>query len=101
VKVSDYFEVVKGATADDAKLLRIIRMDGEIPADASFRAASGHSMVSKPEGFEMTMDNLPIIVAVEGGRLAWNGVVVPARKEIRVTYAWKISHAHHAHAHAH
>jgi azurin len=100
VKVSDYFEVVKGATHGDAKLLRVIRMDGAIPADAFFRAATGHSMVSKPEGFHMTMDQMPVSVTVEGGRIAWNGVVVPAQKEIRISYAWKISHGHHAqHAH--
>ena len=97
VKVSDHFEVLTGATADDSKLLRIIRIDGAIPADAFFRAASGHNMVSKPEGFEMNIDQLPISVTVEGGRIAWNSVVVPAQKEIRVTYAWKISHGHHAH----
>jgi hypothetical protein len=100
VKVSDYFEVVKDATQGDAKLLRVIRMDGAIPADAFFRAATGHSMVSKPEGFDMTMDQMPVSVTVEGGRIAWNGVVVPAQREIRITYAWKISHGHHAqHAH--
>ncbi|HEX8309915.1 MAG TPA: PA14 domain-containing protein [Chthoniobacteraceae bacterium] len=97
LNVSDYFEVTKGATADDSKLIRITRIDGEIPADASFRAATGHNLVSTPEGFDMVIDRVPISVSVQGGRIAWNGIVVPAQKEIRVTYAWKISHGHHAH----
>ncbi len=97
-KVSDYFEVTRGATAEDAKLLRIVRVEGAIPEDSSFLAASGSRITNQSNAFEMTSNGLPITVEVLDGRISGNSIIVPAKKEIRVTYGWKISHGqHHAH----
>lgn len=104
VKVSDRFDVEGDATAG-GKFVRTLKMDGAIPANAWLRIASGEI---KQAGGAFLVDGgvfdvqgrhfeVQYIVAADGAQIAGRNLLVPARAEIKITYAWPHSHAQHGH----
>ncbi len=100
VKVSDRFEV-----EGDGRLVRTLKLAGPIPANAYLRLASG---TIQPAGAAFAVDGgvfdvqgrgfeNKYSVAAQGAQLAGRNLVVPARAEIKITYAWPAMHAGHAH----
>ena len=102
VKVTDRFECEGEATAG-GKLIRTLRLAGPIPASAFLRVASG-TLQPAGDGFLVAGGVFEVQgrsfenqyrVAVSGGRISRNNLLVPARAEIKITYAWPDSHALH------
>ena len=104
LKVTDRFDVEGDATGT-GKLVRTLKLAGSIPSNAFLRIANG---TIKPEGSAFLVDGGVFdvhgrsfenrySVAVSGAQLAGRNLVVPARAEIKITYAWPNTHAHHVH----
>lgn len=100
VNVADRFDVAGGT------LVRTLKLTGTIPAGAQFRAATGGKIVAAGAAFAIDggkfgLDGInsenKFSVAVDGARVAGRNLLVPARAEIKITYSWPQSHAHHAH----
>ena len=100
VKVSERYDV-----ASDGTLVRTIKLAGPIPANAYLRIANGTIQPAdgafavdggvfdvQGRGFENKYT-----VAAQGAQAAGRNLVVPARAEIKITYAWPNTHAGHAH----
>jgi azurin len=100
VKVSDRFDVEGNAVAGAGKLIRTIKLSGNIPANAFFRVASGNDI--QPTGSAFLLDRVSkVSVEVDGAKLSGKNLVLPLRPEIKVTYSWPSMHGSHAHASAH
>jgi plastocyanin len=116
VAVSDRFEVEGDAVTGQGRLIRTLTLNGEIPAGATFRAAAGGSIQPAGDGaflvdagqfgFDGRNFENKFKVAVEGAAVSGGkALLVPVRRELRVTYSWPHYHAHpntaagHAHAH--
>lgn len=106
LKVFDRFDI--DATAAGQKLIRTIKIAGEIPADALFRAASGNSVQPDGAGYVIDAGKFGVEgrdfenkfkVTVEGATISGKNLIVPVRPEIKVTYSWLHNHAQHAHSH--
>ena len=104
VKVSDRYDTEGDATGA-AKLVRTLKLAGPIPANAFLRVANG---TIQPAGsaFQVNGGVFDVqgrsfenqySVAVDGAQIAGRNLLVPARAEIKITYTWPNSHAHHAH----
>ena len=87
------------------ELLRTLKLAGPIPANAFLRVANG---TIQPAGsaFQVNGGVFDVqgrsfenqySVAVDGAQIAGRNLLVPARAEIKITYTWPNSHAHHAH----
>lgn len=103
VKVTDRIEASGDAVAGGGKLVRTLKLSGNIPAGALFRVANAAKITPQDGGFlveggrfmaEINTDNR-FIVTAEGARLDGQNLVLPARPEIVVTYSWLGDHAHH------
>ncbi len=105
VKVSERFEVVGDALADEGKLVRTLKLDGKIPDSALFRVASAEKITPQGGGFLVEGGRVAaeingegkFLVAAEGAKLNGKDLTLPARAEIVVTYSWPNLHAAHAH----
>ena len=104
VKVSDRYDVEGDATGA-GKLIRTLKLTGSIPPNAWLRIANG--TIQPADGafavdggvFDVqgrSFEN-KYTVAAEGAQAAGRNLVVPARAEIKVTYAWPNTHAAHVH----
>jgi hypothetical protein len=96
--ITDRFDTEPGAVMGEGKLIRTIRIEGQIPANAFLRAAAGQRIVAGEKGFTVQIGQQPLIVAVDGAKISGNTLLVPARQEIKISYSWQVSHAHHASA---
>ncbi len=101
VKVSDRFECEGEATAG-GKIVRTLKLAGPIPANAFLRVASG-TLQPTGDGFLVAGGVFEVqgrsfenqySVAVAGARISKSNLLVPARAEIKITYAWPHTHAH-------
>lgn len=112
--VTDRFDTEGDAVTGQGKLIRTIKLSGNIPANTFFRAASGTRIEAKEGAFLVDAGTLALddrqfenrfLIQVDGAQASERQVLVPARPEIRVTYSWPHSHSHHtqakAHAHGH
>ncbi len=107
VKVSDRYDVEGNAVTGSGKLVRTLKLDGEIPAGAYFRAASGtlHTQGSGflVDGGKFNIDGRDFenafVVVAEGAAAAGHNLVVPVRPEIKITYGWPMDHTAHLSAH--
>ena len=105
LQVSDRFDVEGDAVAGAGKLLRTVKLTGAIPPNAFFRAATGSNIQPVVGGFLVSngrfgldgreFDNTFRITA-DGAQVAGRNLLIPARSEIKITYAWPTTHAHHA-----
>lgn len=98
VKVEDTFTATGTGTGPDAKLFRIIKLNGAIPANAFFRIAAGPKIEAKDGTFSVdggkfnleTGNFLNVFnIAAEGAVVKGENLVVPAKQEIKVTYTWQ------------
>ena len=107
VKVSDRFEV-EGDALSGGRLVRTLKLDGQIPAGALFRVAAGTKIT--PQAMEFLVEggrfdgaiatDGKFVVSAEGATLNGTNLTLPARPEIKVRYAWPATHgAHSAHDH--
>ncbi|MCE9609105.1 MAG: hypothetical protein K8R23_02640 [Chthoniobacter sp.] len=100
VKVTDRFDVQGEATAG-GKLVRTLKLAGPIPANAWLRVGVGTIQPAEGgflvDGGAFGPHESKYLVTVEGGRIAGSNLLVPARAEIKITYAWPGGHAGHAH----
>jgi hypothetical protein len=106
VKVSDRFDVE--ATTAGQRLVRTIKLNGDIPENAFFRAASANSIQPEGAGFIVDAGRFGLEgrdyenkfkVVLEGASVQGKNLVAPARAEMKVTYSWLHNHAQHAHSH--
>ncbi len=94
VKVTDRFDTGGQASAG-GKLIRTLKLTGPIPAKAFLRIAAG---TLQPEGGGFSVDGA-FTVTVTGAQAAGRNLLVPARAEIKITYAWPGGITGHAHQH--
>ncbi|NBV87562.1 MAG: hypothetical protein EBS01_15130, partial [Verrucomicrobia bacterium] len=105
VEVEDSIESTGDFKNPDSKLLRTLKLNGALPPkaflvvarDAAFEAVGGGFLVkggklSLPSG---NFDN-QFAVQVEGASVNGNQLLVPVRKEIRISYSWPNTHAGHS-----
>lgn len=95
VEVSDRFEAT-GDALNGGKLVRVVRLSGEIPKGAFFRAATGS--IIQPQGpgvFAVEANGAKFNVEAANGKVAGANLVVPAAGEITLSYSWP------AHQHGH
>lgn len=97
VKVSDRVDVLPGAGTGEGKLVRTIKLQGQIPQGAIFRAIEGEKLEGASGNFTVHIGNQPMSVTAEDAQIVSKSLVIPARPEMKVTYSWQMSHAHHAH----
>ncbi len=95
VQVSERYETAGEAMEAEGKLVRIVRLNGKLPENAMFLAATGAVVQPRDGAFEVEAGGR-FIVRAEGAKLAGTLVLVPARQEIKVSYAWPMAHAHTA-----
>ncbi len=88
VKISDQFVSVGDLQMSRGKLLRTVKLDGAIPEHAHLLVLSGDGITAVADGFVL-QNRLKVVV--EGGKLRGKELVVPARREILVTYSWTMS----------
>ena len=104
VKVSERYDTEGDATGA-GRLVRTLKLAGPIPANAYLRIASG---TIQPAGEAFAVDGgvfdvhgrsfeNKYTIAAPGALLAGRNLIVPARAEIKITYAWTVNHAGHAH----
>ena len=106
VKVSERYDVEGDAFAGQGRLVRALKLDGKLPADAVLRVASGEIKTAgggfAVNGGKLALDGREFEnvfqVSADGATLAGKDLLVPLRAEIRVSYAWPAAHAQHAHA---
>ena len=100
VKVSERYEV-----EGDGGLVRTLKLAGPIPANAYLRIANG-TLQPTGDGFAVDGGVFDVqgrsfenkyTVAAQGAQLAGRNLVVPARAEIKITYAWPATHTGHNH----
>ena len=101
VKVAERFEV-----QGEGKLVRTLRLSGTIPANAFLRAATGASIQPADGGYLVSDGRLNLEgrdfennfrIAADGAQIAGKNLLIPARSEMKITYSWPASHAHHGH----
>jgi azurin len=106
VKITDRFDVQGDAVAGAGKLIRTLQLNGPIPANAFYRAATGASIQPEHGGFLVTNGRFALEgrefentfrITADGAQIAGQNLLIPARSEIKITYSWPTSHAHHAH----
>lgn len=106
VKVADRFDVQGNALGSEGKLVRTLKLTGKIPANAFFRAATGASIQPADGGFIVNNGVFALDgrqfedtfrIVADGAQVAGQNLLIPARSEIKITYSWPTSHAHHAH----
>jgi hypothetical protein len=93
VQVTDHVEGTGDATKAEGKLMRTLRLIGEIPKDAAFRAATGS--IIQPEGkntFLVEANGAKFLIGAEGAKIEGSNLIIPARAEIEITYAWPMTH---------
>jgi len=105
VDVTDRFEVEGDAVAGGGKLIRTIKLTGEIPADAIYHLATGAKIEPANGGFLVDGGRFDqegrgfenkILINADGAKVIGQYLVVPARSEIRVAYTWPETHVHAA-----
>lgn len=116
VDVTDRFDTEGDGVAGQGKLIRTIKLSGNIPSNAFFCAANGDRIEARNGGFAVESGRLNVdgrqfenhfLIHVDGAQHSGKQLLVPARPEIRITYSWPHSHGSHsasqtqAHAHAH
>ena len=88
--------------AAGGKIIRTLKLAGPIPANAFLRVASG-TLQPAGEGFVVAGGVFEVqgrsfenqySVAVASAQISKNNLLVPARAEIKITYAWPHTHAH-------
>ncbi|MEI6871132.1 MAG: PA14 domain-containing protein [Verrucomicrobiota bacterium] len=105
VEVEDRIEAIGDFKSANGKLLRTLKLNGALPQkaffvvarDASFQAVNGGFLVkggklSLPSG---NFEN-QFAVQVEGASVNGDKLLVPAQKEIRISYSWPNIHAAHS-----
>jgi azurin len=107
VKVSERYEVEGDAFAGRGRLIRTLKLDGEIPGGGLLRVATGVEITPAKDGFTVNggrykldgreFDNV-FQVSVDGATVVAGNVLVPLRAEIKIAYSWPNAHAQHAHA---
>jgi azurin len=106
VKVAERYEVEGDAFAGAGRLVRVLKLDGNLPAGAVLRVASGEI---KPvnggfavNGGKFSLENHEFEnvfqVSADGATVSGKDLLVPLRAEIKVFYSWPSAHAQHAHA---
>ena len=97
VKVSDRYDVVGDTAKGEAKLIRTLRLDGKIPANAYLRLGFGASITPEGGGFLVSNGRLSLDkrdfqnafrVAADGAQIGGHNLLIPARAEMKITYAW-------------
>jgi azurin len=94
LRIADRFEPSGDAKAPEGKLTRMVRLEGSIPAGATFRVATGSILQPENGGFSIQANGARFFVTAEGAQISGPNLLVPARAEMKVTYAWPAVHAH-------
>jgi hypothetical protein len=88
----------------DAKLIRTLKLKGNIPSGASFLLASGNDIQLSAGAFliKNSAKDPGYLVHCDGAKIEKAGtktlLLVPARADIRATYAWAPASGHNTHA---
>jgi len=108
LKISERFSVDGDAFAGAGRLVRVLKIEGQIPAGAMLRLATGSQIHPADGAFHVTGDALTLEghpfdntfqVTAAGALIAGRNLVLPLRPEITVSYSWPNAHAQHAAAH--
>ena len=108
LQIADRIDVEGDAVSGGGKMIRTLRLTGEIPSDAYLLVAQGESIQPEGDGFRIKAGKFGVdgrefdnqfFVTANGGNIMGKNLVTPARGEIRVIYRWLESHPHPPHAH--
>ena len=97
VKVSDRYDVIGDTAKGEAKLIRTLKLTGPIPTNAYLRVGFGASITPEGGGFLVNNGRLSLNkrdfqnafrIAAEGAQVGGRNLLVPARAEMKITYAW-------------
>ncbi len=105
VEVEDRLES-KGDFKSGGTLIRTLTLKGQIPAKAFLLLSQKSKLTPAGKGFAVQGEKLnlagtnypnQLLIQAEGATVAGDALLVPARKQIQITYAWPESHpANHA-----
>lgn len=105
VQVSERFDV-EGDATKGGKLLRTLKLQGSLPANTYLRIAAGAKIQPADGGFLVHDGPISLEgrgfentfwIAADGATVAGRNLLIPARPEVKITYGWPGSHAHHTH----
>jgi hypothetical protein len=97
VEVEERIEAVGSFKEASAKLVRTLKLNGPIPPKAFMVLARDATSKPATDGFAVKGDKLSLpsgnfdnqfLINAEGATTAGNLLLVPARKEIQITYSW-------------
>jgi azurin len=105
LKISERFSVDGDAFAGAGRLVRVLKIEGQIPEGAVLRLATGSQIHAADGAFHVTGDALSLDgypfdnafqVTADGALVSGKNLVLPLRPEITISYSWPNTHAHHA-----
>lgn len=85
LKISDRLEGMGDSKTQDGQVIRILRLEGAIPANTYLRVATGGNIVGRDGLFNV--DN-KFVVRVPDAIQTQKQIIVPAKAELKVTYSW-------------
>jgi hypothetical protein len=103
VSVDDRLEA-KGDFKHGGSLVRTVTLNGAIPPKAFLLLAQKSSVSASDKGFAVQGEKLnlvgtnyanQVLIQAEGAKTVGDSLLVPARKQIQVTYAWPDLHPSH------
>ncbi|MEK0447339.1 MAG: hypothetical protein RLZZ399_2660 [Verrucomicrobiota bacterium] len=101
VEVEDRVDAHGSFKEASAKLVRTLKLNGAIPAKTFLILGRGASYTATPGGFAVHTAQSPTplyFIHAEGATLSEGRLIVPARKEIQVSYSWPAAALHPQHA---
>ena len=91
VKVREKF-TTKGTAAAGGELIRTLTLTGKIPEKSFMRVAVG--AVSSGENFTLEGG---LLIKVDGAQMVGRNLLIPAKPEIKIVYAWPATAPAHQH----
>ena len=82
----------KGTAAGGGELIRTLTLTGKIPEKSFMRVAVG--AVSSGENFTLEGG---LLIKVDGAQMVGRNLLIPARPEIKIVYAWPATAPAHQH----
>ncbi|HEY3900352.1 MAG TPA: family 16 glycoside hydrolase [Chthoniobacter sp.] len=105
LKISERLSVDGDAFAGNGHLVRVLKIEGQIPEGAVLRLATGSQIQPADGAFHVTGDKLVLDghpfdnafqVAAEGAVISGKNLILPLRPDVTVSYSWPSAHNHHA-----
>jgi len=86
LRVEDRYDTQGDGKTKEGRLIRTVKLIGDIPRNAYLRVATGGNILKKAENlFEVDQK---FIVQVDGALQTQKQILIPAKAEIKITYGW-------------